>query len=180
MSVVLYFKKEPLVNQIYKIKQNVFIDSLFPWTSVLRCNNLNIWKLFWCFQGLFYYFWITCYEKNLLLLFSAVAFNSQHQFFFSHIGNALLKWRLISITQFLYDPWISGLIKQRQSCLVTHEFKEDNCKSIIFTRLLSVSYSCSFVPMGDWLQNPTHYRDTKICGQWSHLSKILQYLYTAC
>ena len=119
-------------------------------------------------------------KKICCYFFSAVAFNSQHQFFFSHIGNALLKWRLISITQFLYDPWISGLIKQRQSCLVTHEFMEDNYKSIIFTRLVSVSYSCSCVPMGDWLQHPTHYRDTKICGQWSHLSKILQYLYTAC
>ena len=120
------------------------------------------------------------WKKFAVTLFQLLLLTVNTNFFFSHIGNALLKWRLISITQFLYDPWISGLIKQRQSCLVTHEFKEDNCKSIIFTRLLSVSYSCSFVPMGDWLQNPTHYRDTKICGQWSHLSKILQYLYTAC
>ena len=72
------------------------------------------------------------------------------------------------------------LIKQRQSCLVTHEFKEDKYKSITFTSLVSVSYSYSFVSMGDWLQHPTHFRETKICGQSSYLSKMLQYLYITC
>lgn len=159
----------------------MLIDSLFPWTSVLRCNNLNIWELFWCFQGLFYYSWIIYHGKKIAVTFFLLLLLTVNtNFFFSHIGNALLKWRPISITQFLYDPWISGLIKQRQSCLVTHEFKEDNYKSVTFTSLVSISYSCSFVPMGDWLQHPTYCRDTKICGQWSLLSKMLQYLYTAC